>query len=134
MEQALISIAAQAYREPREAGVRLLSLGVPLAAIWPAFGVIVLISVLIGGISDLIRQFAASEWNSQIVLTEGALYPTLHKLEADGLVVVEKEYNGRRVRKYYRLTPAGATATTAKIREFEEFVRAMRLILNPKLS
>ena len=54
MEQALIAIAAQAYREPREAGVRLLSLGVPKAAIWPAFGVIVLVSVLIGGISDLI--------------------------------------------------------------------------------
>jgi hypothetical protein len=54
LEQALISIAAQAYREPREAGVRLLSLGVPTQAIWPAFGVIVLISVLIGGISDLI--------------------------------------------------------------------------------
>lgn len=53
MEQALISIAREAYRDPREAAVRLLSLGVPSPAIWPAFGVIVLVSVLIGGISDL---------------------------------------------------------------------------------
>lgn len=53
MEQALISIAREAYRDPREAGVRLLSLGVPSAAIWPAFGVIVLLSVLVGGITDL---------------------------------------------------------------------------------
>lgn len=53
MEQALISIARDAYRDPREAAVRLLSLGVPGAAVWPAFGVIILLSVLIGGISDL---------------------------------------------------------------------------------
>ena len=54
MEQALISIAREAYRDPREAAVRLLSLGVPSAAIWPGFGIIVLLSVLVGGISDLV--------------------------------------------------------------------------------
>jgi hypothetical protein len=53
LEQALISIARDAYRDPREAAVRLLSLGVPSAAIWPAFGVIILVSVVIGGLSDL---------------------------------------------------------------------------------
>lgn len=59
MEQALFTIARQAYREPREAAVSLLSLGVPSTAVWPAFGVIVLISVLIGGISDLFAPPAA---------------------------------------------------------------------------
>ena len=53
LEQALLSIAKQAYREPREAADRLLSLGVPRAALWPAFGVIVLLSVVAGGISDI---------------------------------------------------------------------------------
>ena len=41
----------------------------------------------------------------KIHLTEGALYPTLHKLEADALVRTEKVYIGKRVRKYYRLYP-----------------------------
>ena len=54
LEQALISIARQCYREPREGAVALLSLGVPKAAIWPAFGAIVLISVVMGGLGDIL--------------------------------------------------------------------------------
>lgn len=56
MEQALLSIARQAYREPREAADRLLSLGVPRAAIWPAFCAVVVVSVVLGGLSDMIVQ------------------------------------------------------------------------------
>ena len=40
----------------------------------------------------------------RILITEGALYPTLHALEADGLVVTELEYIGKRVRKHYKLS------------------------------
>ena len=65
-------------------------------------------------------------------LTEGALYPTLHKLEAEGLLTTEKELIGKRVRKYYRLTPVGDQAKVEKVNEFEKYVRAMRLLLNPK--
>lgn len=71
--------------------------------------------------------------HGEIVLTEGALYPALHKLEAAGLVSVEKVALGRRIRKYYRLTPAGNAAMAKRIEEFESFVRAIQLILNPKL-
>lgn len=81
-----------------------------------------------------ITQRVKERTDGKIILTEGALYPTLHKLEADGLVSVEKEHVGRRVRKYYRLTPSGSMASAAKLREFEEFVRAMRLILKPGLN
>lgn len=70
--------------------------------------------------------------SGQLVLTEGALYPTLHKLESDGLLTTEKEFIGKRVRKYYSLTPVGNTETTNKVNEFEEFVRVMNLILKPK--
>jgi DNA-binding PadR family transcriptional regulator len=67
----------------------------------------------------------------KVQLTWGALYPTLHKLEADGLIVAE-EYNiGKRVRKYYRLTPAGDTASRDKVEEFVEFVRIMKQLLKP---
>ena len=67
-------------------------------------------------------------------LTEGALYPALHKLEADGLLVTEKETVGKRVRKYYHLTPAGTEERSAKVSEFGAFVQAMQLLLNPKTA
>jgi DNA-binding PadR family transcriptional regulator len=70
--------------------------------------------------------------SGELVLTEGALYPTLHKLESDGLLSTEKEFIGKRVRKYYSLTPVGNTETTNKVNEFEEFVRVINLILKPK--
>ncbi len=65
-------------------------------------------------------------------LTEGALYPALHKLEADGLLLTEKVTIGKRVRKYYRLTPTGAEVRSTKVTEFADYVRAMQLLLNPK--
>ena len=67
-------------------------------------------------------------------LTEGALYPALHKLEADGLLVTEKEMIGKRTRKYYRLTPSGTEERSTKVSEFETFVQAMQLLLNPKTA
>lgn len=81
-----------------------------------------------------ITQRVKEQTQGQIILTEGALYPTLHKLEADGLVSVEKVSVGRRVRKYYRLTPAGSSAMAKKVKEFEDFVQAMQLILKPRLN
>lgn len=70
--------------------------------------------------------------SAKILLTEGALYPTLHKLEADGLVQTEKVYIGKRVRKYYALTPTGSSTAKAKVQEFSDFVQTMKLILNLK--
>lgn len=40
-----------------------------------------------------------------ITLNEGALYPVLHKLENEGLLVSEFKDSGTRPRKYYRLAP-----------------------------
>ena len=67
----------------------------------------------------------------ELLLTEGALYPMLHKLEAEGLLQAEKVAMGKRVRKYYMLTPKGHEAVSIKIKEFESFVRLMNLILKP---
>ncbi|MBC7920855.1 MAG: helix-turn-helix transcriptional regulator [Ferruginibacter sp.] len=78
------------------------------------------------------RVKALSE--GEILLTEGALYPTLHKLEADGLVVTETVSLGKRIRKYYSLTPAGTATATARVQEFLEFVQTMRIILATKPS
>ena len=72
--------------------------------------------------------------DGQLVLTEGALYPSLHKLEAEGFLQTEKVYIGKRVRRYYTLTPKGEVATAEKVKEFDAFVQLMQLILNPKMS
>jgi len=67
-----------------------------------------------------------------IILTEGALYPTLHKLENEGLLTTEKVATGKRVRKYYSLTPIGVTESASKVEEFKSFVQTMQLVLGIK--
>jgi len=68
----------------------------------------------------------------ELQLTEGALYPTLHKLEAQGLLSVEVVKVGNRVRKYYKLTEAGTKETVEKLTELESYIRNMRALVNPK--
>lgn len=70
----------------------------------------------------------------KLVLTEGALYPSLHALEADGLVTTEIVNIGKRVRKYYVLTTIGGATATEKVNEFADFVKTMQLIISPKLK
>jgi len=65
----------------------------------------------------------------KILITEGALYPALHALEAEGYLTTETEFIGKRVRKYYSLTPSGQTKVQEKINEFAEFMNTMKLIL-----
>ena len=65
-------------------------------------------------------------------ITEGALYPSLHKLEADGLLDVEVVKIGNRMRKYYKLTEAGTRETVSKLAELESYIRNMRALVNPK--
>lgn len=43
-------------------------------------------------------------------LSPGTLYPILHGLEADGLLIREDQVVGGKVRKYYSATPAGQEA------------------------
>jgi len=69
---------------------------------------------------------------NRIQITEGALYPTLHALEADGLVTTETEYIGKRVRKYYSLSPKGKSKIEEKIDEMAEFIETMKFLLDIK--
>src|SRR5690606_38120223 len=54
-------------------------------------------------------------------LTEGALYPSLHKLEADGLLDVSVENIGNRSRKYYSLTKKGKKESIEILKELNQF-------------
>ena len=76
-----------------------------------------------------ITQRVKEMTDEKIVITEGALYPLLHKLEADGMLVTEKVEMGKRVRKYYSLTPIGRSTAVEKMEEFIDFMGTMKLIL-----
>jgi PadR family transcriptional regulator PadR len=72
----------------------------------------------------------------KIQLTEGALYPTLHALEAKGILTTEVVNVGNRIRKYYSLTPAGKGVASEKLTEFNDFIVTMTELLNltPKMG
>jgi PadR family transcriptional regulator, regulatory protein PadR len=66
----------------------------------------------------------------KIQITEGALYPLLHKLEADGIVTTEVENIGKRVRKYYKLTIEGETISKQTVDEFLDFMDSLKNIMD----
>jgi PadR family transcriptional regulator PadR len=62
-------------------------------------------------------------------ITEGSLYPALHRLERQKLLeAFWKDAEGRE-RKYYKLTPAGKAALAAKKKEWEQFATGVQGIL-----
>lgn len=81
-----------------------------------------------------ITQRVANLSNDEIKLTYGALYPTLYKLEAEGLLVTTTEVVDNRARKYYSLTPKGRKLAKEKVTELQRFNRILSAILadNPK--
>ena len=81
-------------------------------------------------ITQKVKEITKGELN----ITEGALYPALHKLEAEGLLDVEVEKVDNRLRKYYKLTEKGTTETVNRLAELEEFIKNMQTIVNPKWS
>lgn len=83
-------------------------------------------------ITQRVRELTAG----QLTLTEGALYPTLHRLEADGVLTTETERVDGRLRKYYRIAPTGGTEAEATIDELRTFLENLQkvLTLKPALS
>ena len=70
----------------------------------------------------------------RLLLTEGALYPTLHKLEAEGLLKTEVVVMGKRVRKYYTLTLSCRNTARERVVEFLDFIKTMSNVLQVELS
>lgn len=70
----------------------------------------------------------------RLQLTEGALYPTLHKLEAEGLLKTETVMIGKRVRKYYALTSEGRSITRDRVMEFVDFIKTMSNVLQVQIT
>lgn len=63
-------------------------------------------------------------------LKAGTLYPLLHDLEKQGaLACYESEAGPKRTRRYYSLTDMGRRLLAQKQSEWEEFSRAVNLVL-----
>lgn len=76
-----------------------------------------------------ITQAVREQTNGEIVLTFGALYPVLHKLEQEGVLVTESLEVEGRLRKYYSLTREGTEVAREKTMELGRFLNALRNLL-----
>lgn len=74
--------------------------------------------------------------NGEILLTEGSMYPSLHKMEAEGILSTSTELVDNRMRKYYALTKEGQKEVETKMQEARSFIGNLELLLNlnPKTS
>lgn len=79
-------------------------------------------------ITQTIKELTRNE----IQLKEGSLYPALHGLLAEGLLSSESVMVDSRVRKYYKLTREGRSASRKKLEEFAQFVHIMQDLLKLK--
>ncbi len=79
-------------------------------------------------ITQKVKEISAGD----VLLTEGALYPALHKLEADGFLETFTQVVDNRVRKYYRLTEQGGKEVTSKLTEAQAFIDQLQTLLSLK--
>lgn len=70
----------------------------------------------------------------KIVIKEGSLYPLLHALLAEGVLLAESRKVDGRTRKYYSLSQKGKGEADAVLSELEDFIGTLRLILHTKPS
>ena len=79
-----------------------------------------------------ITQKVKEVTEGEIMITEGALYPALHKLEAEGLLETFTQIVDNRVRKYYRLTEQGGQQVSDKLSEAAAYISQLQLLLSLK--
>lgn len=81
-----------------------------------------------------ITQKVKAITQGELKITEGALYPALHKLEAEGFLDVEIHKVDNRLRKYYKLTEQGTKETVSRLDELAEYLKIMQGFITPKLA
>jgi len=82
-------------------------------------------------IAQLIRERS----DGAFVPSEGSLYPTLHRLEADGALVATWRENERGPkRRYYRLTSGGHRLLADHLEQWSAFAVSVRRVALPEAS
>ncbi|MEQ8237790.1 MAG: PadR family transcriptional regulator [Cyclobacteriaceae bacterium] len=81
-----------------------------------------------------ITQYIKEMTKGEMAITEGALYPALHKLEAQGMIFSELDKFKGRTRKYYKLSEDGQKTAATQLDELLGFLNNLNLVLNAKPS
>ncbi|REC73633.1 PadR family transcriptional regulator [Chryseobacterium elymi] len=77
-----------------------------------------------------ITQRAKELTDGELEMTEGALYPLLHKLENDGMITSEVQKINGRDRKYYLLTEKGKKHQAVQENEMKSYLLNLNTIFN----
>lgn len=72
--------------------------------------------------------------NEKILLKDGSLYPALQKMAKDGLLSFEEVHIGKRVRKYYFLTPTGKKEKSRHLDELRDFIDTLNKVVFNQLK
>lgn len=73
--------------------------------------------------------------DNALQLKQGTLYPALHALERDGMIVGEWEVGGgERPRRIYTITPAGKAELERRARTWRRFSSAMQNVIGGGLG
>lgn len=77
-----------------------------------------------------ISQELARRSNGYFDMKEGLLYPTLHRMQKEGLLTSEWQQAGTtRRRKYYSITPAGQDILAERSEEWRQFMANLQAII-----
>ena len=72
--------------------------------------------------------------SGEITFTEGAIYPSLHKLEHKNLIQSRKEKVNGRTRKYYQITSLGIQESERQIASLNQLYGAMISLFGQRLN
>ena len=78
-----------------------------------------------------ITQEVKRRTNGKILIREGSLYPALHKLLAEEMVMTEEVLIGRRTRIYYKLTSKGQEQTVEQTTVLIGFLDTIASLIFP---
>ena len=81
-----------------------------------------------------IFQLVKERSDGKILLKDGSLYPALQKMHKDGLLTYEEEFIGKRVRKYYVLTPEGKSKKVEYLQELSDFMATLKSVISPSAA
>ena len=77
-----------------------------------------------------LTQRAKELTKGELEMTEGALYPLLHKLENEGVIYSEMQQVNGRDRKYYLLTEKGKKQQSSQEVEMKSYLFNLNTIFN----
>jgi len=83
---------------------------------------------------QIIRELEKKS-NGYFRFKEGTLYPALHRLEKDQLIIGKWEMTpNRQQRRYYHITEKGIQALANRLSTWQEFSTAVKAVIRPETT